>query len=126
MPSSYRIDRVSDEIRRRLTQLIQTEMKDPRLSFMSSITRVELSPDLHYAKVHVSVMGTPEEQKESITALKSGAGFLRRELGVDFNLRHIPALQFVLDHSIEEGDRILQVIQSVSERPLSEAGDGQL
>lgn len=115
MPAPHRVERVSDEIRRRLTDLISTEMKDPRVSFMSSITRVQMSPDLRYAKVYVSVMGTPDEQQESIAALRHAAGFLRHELGADLRLRHTPELHFVLDHSIEEGDRILQVIRQVEE-----------
>ena len=62
MPGPHRAERVSDEIRRRLTELIHGELKDPRVSFLSSITRVEMSPDLRYARVFVSVMGSDEEQ----------------------------------------------------------------
>lgn len=113
VPAPHRAERVSDEIRRRLTELIQMALKDPRVSFMSSITRVEMSPDLRYAKVFVSVMGTPEEQRESVDALKHAAGFLRRELGVDLRLRHTPEIHFVLDHSIEEGDRVLRIMREV-------------
>lgn len=113
MPAPHRAERVSDEIRRRLTELIHGELKDPRVSFMSSITRVEMSPDLRYAKVFVSVMGAPEQQQDSINALKHAAGFLRREMGVDLRMRHIPELHFVLDHSLEEGDRVLRLIREV-------------
>ena len=113
MPAPHRSQRVSDEIRRRLTELISRELKDPRVSFLSSITRVEMSPDLRYAKVLVSVMGTPQEKQDSITALKHAAGFLRHELGLDLRLRHVPELQFVLDHSIEEGDRVLRLMREV-------------
>lgn len=113
MPAPHRAERVSDEIRRRLTELIHGELKDPRVSFLSSITRIEMSPDLRYAKVFVSVMGTPEQQEESIAALKHAAGFLRREMGVDLRMRHIPGLQFVLDHSIEEGDHVLRLLREV-------------
>lgn len=120
MPAPHRVERVSDEIRRRLTDLISRTLKDPRVSFMSSITRVEMSPDLRYAKVFVSVMGTPEEQKATITALKHAAGFLRHELGVDLRLRHTPELHFVLDHSLEEGDRVLRLLREVEhEQPRS-------
>lgn len=114
MPAPHRAERVSDEIRRRLTDLISRELKDPRVSFLSSITRVEMSPDLRYAKIYISVMGTPEEQKETITALKHAAGFLRHELGADLRLRHTPELSFVLDHSLEIGDRVLRIIQEVA------------
>ena len=113
MPAPHRPERVSDEIRRRLTDLISRELKDPRVSFLSSITRVEMSPDLRYAKVFVSVLGTPQEQQDTIAALKHAAGFLRHELGADLRLRHTPELQFVIDHSIEEGDRVLRLIREV-------------
>jgi ribosome-binding factor A len=113
---------VSDEIRRRLTEIISRVLKDPRVSFMSSITRVQMSPDLRYAKVYVSVMGTADEQRETIAALKHAAGFLRHELGVDLRLRHTPELQFILDASLSEGDRVLKLIREVeSEHQGSQA-----
>jgi ribosome-binding factor A len=113
MAAPRRTERVSDEIRRRLTELIRRELKDPRVSFLSSITRVQMSPDLRYAKVFVSVMGTPDEQQQTVATLTRAAGFLRHELGVDLRLRHTPELHFVLDHSIAEGDRILRLIREV-------------
>jgi len=113
MAAPRRAERVSDEIRRRLTELIRRELKDPRVSVLSSITRVQMSVDLRYAKVFVSVMGTPEEQQQTVETLKRAAGFLRHELGVDLRLRHTPELHFVLDHSIAEGDRILRLIREV-------------
>jgi len=119
MPTPHRAERVSDEIQRRLMELIATELKDPRVSFLSSITRIQMSPDLHYAKVYISMMGSPDEQKSTITALRHAAGFLRHELGVNLRLRHTPELQFVLDHSIEEGDRVLRVIREVESREES-------
>ena len=124
MPTPHRAERVSDEIRRRLTDLIHTELKDPRVSFLSSITRVQMSPDLRYAKVFVSVMGTPEEQKESVEALRHAAGFLRRALGVDLRLRHTPEIHFVLDHSIEEGDRVLRIMREAESGPAREVESG--
>src|SRR5437763_12915105 len=113
MAAPRRAERVSDEIRRRLTELIRRELKDPRVSFLSSITRLQMSVDLRYAKVFVSVMGTPEEQQQTVETLKHAAGFLRHELGVDLRLRHTPELQFVLDQSIAEGDRVLRLIREV-------------
>ncbi len=122
MPAPHRAERVSDEIRRRLTEIISRALKDPRVSFLSSITRVQMSPDLRYAKVYVSVMGTADEQRDSISALRHAAGFLRHELGVDLRLRHTPELQFILDASLSEGDRVLQLIREVeSEHQRSQA-----
>lgn len=113
MPAPHRAERVSDEIQRRLTDIIRGTLKDPRISFLSSITRVQMSADLRYARVYLSVMGTAQEQEDSIAALKHAAGFLRRELGVDLRLRHTPELHFVLDHSIEEGDHVLRIMREV-------------
>jgi ribosome-binding factor A len=113
MAAPRRTERVSDEIRRRLTELIRRELKDPRVSFLSSITRVQMSPDLRYAKVFVSVMGTPDEQQQTVQVLTRAAGFLRHHLGVDLRLRHTPELHFVLDQSIAEGDRILRLMREV-------------
>ena len=79
MAAPRRTERVSDEIRRRLTELIRRELKDPRVSFLSSITRVQMSPDLRYAKVFVSVMGTPDEQQQTVATLTRAAGFHRFE-----------------------------------------------
>jgi len=122
VPAPHRAERVSDEILRRLTEIISRELKDPRVSFLSSITRVQMSPDLRYAKVYVSVMGTADEQRDNIAALRHAAGFLRHELGVDLRLRHTPELQFILDASLSEGDRVLQLINEVeSEHQGSQA-----
>jgi ribosome-binding factor A len=97
-----------------LSDLLHTRLKDPRVGF-SSITRVEVSGDLRHAKVFVSVMGTPEEQVETMKGLRNANGFLRHELAERIVLRYMPDLIFKLDTSIEEGVRMLALIQSVAE-----------
>lgn len=109
----YRKDRVADELRRRLTEFIGRSVKDPRVSSLWSITRVTMSPDLRRARVMISVMGSPEQQSNTVAALQHAAGFLRRGVGVDLGLRYTPELHFVLDHSIEDGDRILRLLREV-------------
>src|SRR5205814_572230 len=97
-----RQQQVADAIHKEISLLIQREMKDPRLGFVT-VTRAEVSPDLQHARVFVSVMGTPEEQAASLKALESAAGFLRHELGHRLTMRYTPALQFRADSSIAHG-----------------------
>jgi ribosome-binding factor A len=91
---------------------MRTRMKDPRIGF-ASITGVELSHDLRYAKVFVSVMGSPEEQRETMRGLDSANGFLRRELAQRLTIRHVPEISFRLDESIARGARVLDLLKQV-------------
>jgi ribosome-binding factor A len=97
-----------------LSDLLRTRVKDPRVGF-ASITRVEVSGDLRHAKVFVSVMGTPEEQEATMKGLRNANGFLRHELAERIVLRYMPELSFKLDTSIEEGVRMLALIQKVAD-----------
>ncbi len=112
MPNAYRQEKLGELIAAELSDLLRTRVKDPRVGF-ASITRVEMSGDLRYAKVFVSVMGDSEEQKETMKGLKNANGFLRHELASRLTLRFMPELVFKLDHSIEEGSRILELINKV-------------
>lgn len=105
-----RIDRISEEVRRELSSIIQNDLKDPRLPKMISITAVNVTKDLKFAKVFVSVLANDEEKKNALAALKSGAGFIRRELSHRVQLRNTPELTFVLDDSIEKGAYISGLI----------------
>jgi ribosome-binding factor A len=104
-----RQQQVADAIQKEVSVLIQRELKDPRLGFIT-VTRAEVSPDLHHARVFVSILGTPEEQAASMKALESAAGFLRHELGNRLTMRYIPALQFRADLSIAHSDRIARLL----------------
>ena len=104
-----RQQQVADAIHKEISVLIQRELKDPRLGFVT-VTRAEVSPDLHYARVFVSVLGTPEEQTATMKALDGAAGFLRHELGSRLTMRYTPALQFRADASVAHGDRIARLI----------------
>lgn len=99
-----RLDRVREAVREEVSDIVR-DLKDPRLGFVS-VTDVELSRDARVAKVFVSVLGTDEDKENSLKALKSGAGFVRTELGRRIRLRHTPELLFRLDDSIERGSRI--------------------
>ena len=111
--ASNRIGRINEEIQRELAALFRT-VKDPRVHGLVSITHVETTPDLRYAKVYVSVLDK-SDVKEVIKGLKSAGGYLRRELGRALSLRYTPELQFIADDSIAHGAHILEVLRKVEQ-----------
>ena len=122
--ASNKIARINDDIQFVLSRLLR-DIKDPRVQQgMISVTRVETTGDLGYCKVWLSVMGMQDE-KEFKKGLKSASGWLRRELGRAMNLRHTPELIFEVDHSIEYGAHISQVISSLDIKH-DEDGDDEL
>ena len=112
--STRRVARANDLIRRELSALILREVRDPRLSGLLSVTRVETSPDLRHARVFVSLMGSDEEKRQAEEGLAAASGFLRRGLGDRLVLRYVPELTFRLDDSIEKGSRMLELIKEVA------------
>jgi ribosome-binding factor A len=112
---TYRIERLNSQLRQEISDLIQHYIKDPRLGNLVSVTAVEISPDLRFAKVHISQLGTDQEKKETLEALCSAAGFIRHELGNRMKARRIPELSFRLDETIEKADRVLRLIDKISE-----------
>ncbi len=111
MPSR-RQQQVADQIQREISVLVQRELKDPRLGFVT-ITSVDISPDLRFARVFYSVMGTPEEEKATQVALERASGFLRHELAGRVDLRFVPDLSFRHDPSIAHGDRIARLLAAI-------------
>jgi ribosome-binding factor A len=93
--------------------MLRTELKDPRISKLSTITEVEVSRDLRYAKLFVSVYGSEEEQSQTLSGLQSAVGFIRSELGKRIRLRFFPELTFCLDPSIGQGIRLTSIIRQV-------------
>ena len=110
---SNRISRINEEIQRELSEQFR-RLKDPRVSQtgMVSITRVDTTGDLRYARIYVSALDKSQEKE----VLKSAAGFLRRELGRSLQLRYTPELQFVADDSIQHGAHILEVLRQVEQQ----------
>ena len=110
--ASNRIGRINEEIQRELAELLRG-LKDPRVQdTMISITRVETTPDLRYAKVYTSFLEA-DRAKDALKGLKSASGYLRRELGRALQLRYTPELQWVLDDSITYGAKMLELINSL-------------
>jgi ribosome-binding factor A len=112
--SSRRRQQVADLIRDEVSDILATEMKDPRLG-MVSITRVEMSPDLRYATIHTSVYGDEEEQQQTLQALSGASGYIRRLIAPRLRIRHIPAIRFRLDHSMEHAEQITRTLNELNQ-----------
>lgn len=110
-----RTDRVNALIRHELQQLIQQEIKDPRVGF-ATVTDVETSPDLRHAKVFVSVMGADEEADATVTALHDARAFLRHELAARITMRRVPELEFTRDKTLERAMRIDALLREAKSR----------
>src|SRR6266851_2969145 len=108
-----RIERLNEQLRVDLSELIGREVKDPRLSGLVTVTSVDLSPDLRHAKVYISVFGTDDDRTHSLSALRSASGFLRSQVAARLTTKRAPDFQFLLDASIERGERIMQIIREV-------------
>ena len=108
--AGYKINRITSDIKITLSELLRN-VKDPRVSGMLSIVKVDVSGDLSYATVYVSALEGIEKTKESVKALKGAAGYLRRELGAKMKLRKVPELRFVADDSIEVSASISKIIE---------------
>lgn len=101
--NSIKYSRMNGEVQRVLSKIIAQDIKDPRIHPMTSVVSVEVTPDLKYAKVFVSVLGSEEEKDSTSIGLKSAASHIRSKLAKDLNLRNTPELTFVIDDSIEYG-----------------------
>ena len=108
--ASNRMGRINEEIQRELSSLIRT-VKDPRVTGMISVTAVETTPDLKFAKIYISVLDK-SDCAQVLKGLKSAGGYLRRELGRSLNLRNTPELTFVQDDSIDKGAHILDMLRN--------------
>jgi ribosome-binding factor A len=112
--SFNRSARLSEEIRREISSIIQNELKDPRIPMLTSITRVDVTKDLRYAKVYVSVFGDDEKKNKCIQGLKSASGFIRKEVGSRIKARITPELIFEVDQSIEHGMHISKLLDEMN------------
>ncbi|MBZ4663505.1 MAG: rbfA [Caloramator sp.] len=106
--------RLSEEVRKVLSNIVQNELKDPRIPPLTSITHVDVTKDLRYAKVYVSVFADNESKKSCIEGLKSASGFLRKELGNRIKIRYTPELIFELDESIEYSMKINDILREIN------------
>ena len=110
--SFKRTDRISEEIKKELSSIIR-DLKDPRIPLMTSVVSVQVSNDLRYAKAFISIMGTEEEKKQTLKALKSASGYIRREIGSRIKIYCVPEFTFVEDTTIEYGAHINDLLNQI-------------
>ncbi|WP_166237891.1 30S ribosome-binding factor RbfA [Paenibacillus turpanensis] len=111
--AKFRAGRVGEQIKKELSQIIQSELKDPRIGFIT-VTGVDVTSDLSQAKVYLSVLGSDEQREATLHALARGKGFIRSEVGKRMRLRHTPELLFKFDTSIDYGSRIEALLEQIN------------
>lgn len=111
--------RINSEVQREMSSIIREDLKDPRIHPMTSVMAVEVTPDLKFAKIFVSVLGNDEEKEKTMEGLKKSASFARHQLAKRMNLRNTPELTFVLDTSIEYGVTMSKKIDELKEKEES-------
>lgn len=112
--NSIKNTRINGEVQRELANLIRGDLKDPRIHPLTSVTAVEVAPDLKTCKAYISVMGDDKAKEDTLAGLKSAEGFLKNQLAKNINLRNTPQIRFVLDTSIEYGVNMSKLIQEVN------------
>ena len=122
--ANFRIDRISEEVRHAIDAIIR-DMNDPRIGGTYCVTRADVTRDLRFAKVYISIL-EDEKADEMIKALKKAAGFIRRELGMRVDLRYTPELLFERDRNIAYGVHIAKVLRDVAPKEEKDAGDETL
>lgn len=106
--------RINAEVQKELSNIIRGEIKDPRISSLTGVTDVEVTPDLKLCKAYISVLGDEKAQKETMEGLKSAEGFIRSRLAKNINLRNTPEIKFILRQSIEYGVNMSRLIDEVT------------
>ena len=109
-----RLNRINEELKKEISHVLTFELKNPNVTGLLSVTRAKITPDLKYARAYISVLGSPEEGKDTIKGLKSAEGYIRHQLAQRVNLRNTPELTFVLDQSIEYGINMSKKIDEVT------------
>lgn len=118
--NNKRLGRISEEVRKVVSEIIGNGLKDPRIHSMTTVTKVEVTRDLRYARIYISVLGDDREKKDTIEGLENAKGFIRRDISSKIDLRYTPEPVFVLDESIEEGMYISKLIDEVNKNSNNE------
>lgn len=111
---TYRVERLNSFLRQEISDIVQRYVKDPRLGSFVSVTSVEITKDMRYAKIFISRYGTDQEKADTIKALESASGYIRHELGERMKTRRIPELSFRLDNTMEKAAKVLKIINDIS------------
>lgn len=112
--NSVKNTRINSEVLKELSRIISREIKDPRISPMTTVVAVEVAPDLKTCKAYISVLGLEEEQESTVEGLRSAHGYIKRELARSINLRNTPDIRFILDQSIEYGVNMSRKIDVIN------------
>jgi len=115
MKTNVRTTRINDEIAQQTAQIIRSELKDPRISTVTTVVKAEATKDLKLCKVYVSILGDKEEKVRALEGLQNAAGFIRKQLAANINLRSTPEIKFVLDESLDYSMRIDEIIKGINE-----------
>lgn len=109
-----RIGRISEEVKKVVSDIISNNLKDPRVNEMTTVTNVEVTRDLSYARIFISVLGDEKAKQDTLDGLESAKGYIRSEISKGVDLRHVPKPVFLLDESIEKGIHISKLINDLS------------
>ncbi len=123
MAQGHRPDRVGEELRMELSELLAREVHDPGIGFVT-LTHVDVTPDLQHARVFYTSLGQAPDRRQTARALERAAPFLRRRVGGRLRLRRVPELQFVYDEGVEAQDRVERLLREIHEHDHSESSDG--
>jgi ribosome-binding factor A len=115
-PTNHRHERVGEEIAHEINAMLAGELKDPRLEIMVVISEVRVQPDMKHARIYVNAQGSNREQSDAIKALEHAAGYIRSELIERLQLRRLPELHFVLDHSQQHVERVEQLLKEMKKQ----------
>ncbi|MBQ7432760.1 MAG: 30S ribosome-binding factor RbfA [Lachnospiraceae bacterium] len=121
--NSIKNTRINGEVQKELSNIIRSEIKDPRIHPMTSVVAVEVTPDLKYCKAYISVLGDEQAQKDTMAGLKNAAPFVRHMLAKTVNLRVTPEIKFILDQSIEYGVHMTNLINEVTKDLTDQSED---
>ncbi len=108
-----RVQRIGEELRRVISDIIRSKIKDPRIPEIISVTNVIVTNDLSFAKIFVEIMGTKEEKEEAIEGLNSAKGFIKKEISSEVKLRQMPELIFILDETLDINQKMEELIEEV-------------
>ena len=120
-----RVNRINEEYKKVISQIIRNELKDPRISTMASVVSVDVTKDLSFATVYISVLGSEDEKQNTMEGLTKSAGYVRREVGKRVKLHHTPMILFKEDNSIEYGVSMSQKIAEISKQKPSDQGQSE-
>lgn len=118
---SKRNDRISMELKKEISNILLTEIKDPRLTAMPGVIAVRVTQDMSYADIFVSLYGDEKSKAETLLAIKSATGFIRRQLSRRLKLRYVPELRFKCDDYIEQGFKINSILESLKKESSDDA-----